>query len=551
MTQLLEVLDDRRRRRTYAFLAAFSGILLGLSFPPSPLYSLAYVGFVPFFFLFERLDKPGDFLRFSYLMLFVFHALTVYWVGGFTHMRDQYLMLSGAGLLLLHPMFYWIPLFASFVVRKRLGTTVWLVTFPVLWVGFEYFHSLGEFSFPWLTLGNSQAYDFHRVQIAEVVSVYGLSMLVLTFNVLSYAFIRNVALLRMRFTAGRNLTLFSSLVLLYVIPFVIGASLLSRYDSFAGGKAVKVGIIQPNIDPFEKWGDGGSARWEGYIKQLTLFFEEMRKLSKDSLDLIVLPETAVPFHLLLPQNIEYYNLFKHEVDFSNTAVFTGLPDGFYSDSAAASVTAMKSGDRYFESFNAATLFLPYVGSGEVYRKVKLVPYAERVPYAETFRFLIEPLKWSVGISSWGKGTKQVLYRIGMRGGDSTSFGGMICYELIYPDYVRGFVRNGADFLVVLSNDSWWGNTSGAYQLAATTGIRAVETRRWILRCANGGISGVLDPAGRLIAGTSMFEAATFSAVVKTMEEETFYVKYGDLVGRACLFGSGIIILLAFAWKRKT
>jgi len=501
MTLLLEPIDDRRHRRIYVLLCVISGLLLGFAFPPSPLYSLAYVALVPFLFLLEKLEKIGDLLRYSYLMLFVFHCVTIYWVGGFTHMQDQYLMLSGAALLAVHPAFYWIPLLIGYLIRRRFGVVAWLATFPVLWVGFEYFHSLGEFSFPWLTLGNSQAYDLHRIQIAEVVSVYGLSLLVVTFNVLSYVFMRNVALMKWRFTSGKSLAVFSSLILLYVVPFFVGASLLNRYDSLSGRRAVKVGIVQPNIDPFEKWGEGSSVRWEGYISQLKLFFEEIRSLSKDSLDLIVLPETAIPFHILLPQNAQYYNLFKHEVDFANTPVFTGLPDGFYTDSLNASVTAMRSGDRWFESFNAATLFTPYEGNGPVYRKIRLVPYAERVPYAESFRFLIKPLTWSVGISSWGKGTDQVVYDLRLRTGGSTSFGAMICYELIYPDYVREFVRKGAEFLVVISNDSWWGNTSGAYQLAATTALRAVETRRWIVRCANGGISGILDPAGRLISGS--------------------------------------------------
>ncbi len=550
MTLLVEQIDERRRRKLYVLLCLVSGVLLGLAFPPLPLYSLAYVGLVPFLFLFDRLDKIGGLLRYSYLMLFVFHLLTVYWVGGFTHLRDQYLVMSGVGLLAVHPMFYWLPLLGTYLVKRRFGGTAWLFAFPLFWVGFEYFHSMGEFSFPWLTLGNSQAYDVHRIQIAEVVSVYGLSLIVVTFNVISYAFIRNVALQEWRFTEARSLTLLSALVLLYIIPFVIGASLLRKYDSPPEGKSVRVGVVQPNIDPFEKWGQGSESRWESFTRQLKIYFTEMRKLSADSLDLIVLPETAIPFHILLSQNTGYYNLFKHEVDFANTPVFTGLADGFYTDSAHASVTAMKTGDAYFESFNSATLFLPYTGNGPVYHKVVLVPYAERVPYAETFRFLIEPLKWGVGISSWGKGTEQYLYGLKLRNGDSTSFSGMICYELIYPEYVREFVRKGAKFLVVISNDSWWGNTSGAYQLAAYTAIRAVETRRWIVRCANGGISGVLDPAGRLIAGTPMYEAMTFSESIKAMETETFFVRYGDFVGKGSLYSSLLIVAVCLIRKKR-
>ena len=549
---LIEQIDARRGRRFNIALAVTSGLFLGFAFPPSPFYTLAYVGLVPLMVLMSRIERWGEMLRYTYLAMFVFHLVTVYWIGGFTHMRDEYLMLSGVGVLFFHPLFFWIPLSGAFFVRRRLGERAYLLTFPVLWVGFEYFHSLGDFSFPWLTLGNSQAYDLYRIQILELTSVYGLSMIVVVFNVLAYVLVKNLASRTWTVRSWPAFRLISILILIYVLPFVYGAVRLQEIDAFKGKTALRIGVVQPNIDPFEKWGEGASSAWDAYMKQLALLYTETQKLSVDSLDLVVWPETAVPFYVLMPQNIPYYNQLKHEVDLTGTPLFTGLPDGAYADSAHASPTAqyVPAIGQYFEGFNSATLFTPYVGNGPVYHKVKLVPFAERIPYAQYFTFLIKPLKWSVGISGWGKGTDQIVYDLKTRNGDSTKFSGMICYELIFPDYVREFVRKGAEFLVVISNDSWWGNTSGAYQLAAYTRLRAVENRRWIVRCANGGISAIIDPAGRMYDKTEMYTAVTFTGGIKTLDDRTFYVRYGDMVGSFCLVGFGLTVVAAAIGKRK-
>ncbi|MEX2117059.1 MAG: apolipoprotein N-acyltransferase [Bacteroidota bacterium] len=547
MNTIAERLKHAEVRRSNLLLAISSGVLLGFAFPPSPFYSFAYLGLVPFLFLLVRLETVGSVLRYSYLSMGVFHLITLYWVGGFTHLRDPYLMISGGLLLVIHPMFYWLPILGGFVILRRWGEKAFLAAFPLLWVGFEFSHSLGEFSYPWLTLGNSQAYDTNRIQMVEFTSVYGLSMLILVFNVLSFVVIRNLTNRTWTPLARRSVTTISLLAVLYLLPLIYG---VMRKESFAvsSGKTVKVGIVQPNIDPFEKWGEGFESKWESYARQLSILYEETRRLSADSLDVVFWPETAIPFYILLPQNAEFYNQLKHEVDLGGTPVFTGVPDGVYLDSAHATPTAkwIPQAGMFFEGYNAATLFKPYEGIGPVYHKVNLVPFAERVPYAETMTFLIEAVRWSVGLGSWGKGTERVVFSLPTRSADTVLFSGMICYELIFPGYVRQLVEEGAEFLVVVSNDSWWGNTSGARQLSATTVLRAVETRRWIVRCANGGISGIIDPSGRMVQETEMFESATVSGMVQAEQGKTFYVRHGDILGWGSLIGGLIAVAAALA-----
>jgi apolipoprotein N-acyltransferase len=161
------------------------------------------------------------------------------------------------------------------------------------------------------------------------------------------------------------------------------------------------------------------------------------------------------------------------------------------------------------------------------------------------------LKWNVGISSWGKGEDTTIYSLILRNGKETKFSGMICYESVYPNYVREFVKRGAEFLVIITNDSWWGNTSGAYQHASFASLRAIETRRWVVQCANGGISMIVDPSGTPHYVTSLYSKAMFVGDIGLRSDETFYVKQGDLVAHICLAVSLMILVAAIMRSRNS
>ena len=517
--------------------------MLGFSFPPSPLSSLAFVALIPLLVVLDHVRRLSRFLRYSYLSMLVFHAIALYWVGGFTHGRDPYLMIAGGALVLGHPLFYWIPLLLFWYAKRRLGPTAAWVLLPFFWTGFEFFHSLGEFSFPWLTLANSQAYHLPRIQMIDYTSLYGLSLLIVSFNVIAYRFLDRLARATPRWSAA-TFSLLGLLVALYTGPWIYGSIRMKESGTHELAHPMRVGIVQPNVDPWEKWGEGGTAKWTSYENQFRLLLRETRRLGSRDPDLVVWPETAVPFYLLLPYAAPYRAALQHLVDSLNVPVLTGLPDAEFFDSTNAPATAKPTQipGRLVDYYNAATLFAPHRPPGQVYKKIKLVPFAERIPYAGTFSFLIEPLKWGVGISGWGEGKDTVVYTMGTRDSARVSFSTMICYESIYPSFVRKFVQKGAEFLVIITNDSWYGNTSGPYQHAAYASLRAVETRRWIVRCANGGISGFVDPDGRFQEESKMYTRATLLGSILPRQGETFYVLYGDIVGWVCI----VISLAGFA-----
>ena len=531
-------------------LAALSGALLGASFPPSPLYSVAYVALIPFLFLLERLEKYKQVLLYTYVMAFVFHAITLYWIGGFTHARDPYLMASGAAVAFLHPLFYWLITVPYYFVRRNGGVLLGLLSFPFIWVSFDYLHSLTEVSFPWVSLGNSQAYDLYRIQIAEYTSVYGPAMLILAFNVFAFVLLVQLASKSWRFTSRPSLAVVSVLLLMYLLPLFYGGMVFTNRDVPRAESNLRIGLVQPNIDPWEKWGQGRASKWEFYLAQVRLLVEKSKVLAQSGADLIIWPETAIPFEILSPRYTSERIDFQEQLDSLGVPIFSGVPVAEVFDSASAPVTAVQiqNSNVFVDYYNSATLFVPGVGAGEIYRKVVLVPFAERVPYAETLSFLIEPLKWSVGISGWGKGERQVVYRMTTRRGDALRFSGMICYESIYPDYVRMFVKSGAQLLIVITNDSWWGNTSGAYQHVAFASFRAIENRRWVVQCANGGVSAYVDPLGSMHATTEMYTPTGMQSTVAASDEMTFYAKHGDLFAQLCLFCTALFLIITVTKK---
>lgn len=533
-------------------LAVLSGILLGLAFPPSPFYSLAYVAFIPFFFLMERMRSYGQLTKYSYLFLLVFHIITVYWTGGFTHMKDPYLMMAGSLLVILHPFFYLPAILLTLFVRRRLGFVWGLAGFALLWVASEYLHSLGQFSFPWMAIGNSQAYDLFRIQIVEYTSVYGLSFLILAFNILAFVWIIQTTRTRWKLYSLPSALTLIALFLLYLLPWIDGKWAIERFDGLPSGREIKIGLIQPNIDPFEKW-EGGSSS-DPLWAQMGIHLNATRSFVSDSVNLVLWCETAIPSRILLQSHAADWQVLKSSLDSIGLPVLTGFPYTEFFDSLHAPVTAheiMNSSIRY-EDYNAIMLILPHQPVTEVYKKMKLVPFAERIPYAEDVPFLIKPLRWSVGISGWGLGKDTVLFALRSKDGLEEQFAGIVCYESVFPDFVRQFVARGAQFIVVLTNDSWWGNTSGAYQHIAFASFRAIENRRWVVQCANGGISAFVDPVGRIHQATTMYTSAEIERSIELRSGKTFYDLHGDWFPICCMILTFPLLLTAvyFSFNKK-
>jgi apolipoprotein N-acyltransferase len=545
MTVTYVVKDPRWKTRIG--LALLSGVLLGISFPPFPTGACAAIAFAPFFILFEDVVEYGKALRLSYLVFLVFNLIALYWTGGFTHAKDWYLMTAGLAVLAFHPMFFWATILPFIFIRKRLGFNAAVLAFPFIWVGYDYFRSLTEYSFPWLTLGNTQTYNLASIQIAEYTGVYGLSFWLLVLNVLLYFLATNVVRKKWGLISGKSISFALILVVVYALPHVIGNSILNRgqHAEPAEQKPLRVGIVQPNIDPFEKW----TGDTEGEIAlQDSMTVEAARKGAK----LVLWSETAVPEGILEPSHEDHLRMLRRLVDTLHIDLMTGMIDylvystnGPYPKSSKTSVNGIR-----FDAFNSSLLLRWDTPQIQKYDKIHLVPYAERVPYSEFLSFL-NAMQWNFGIGGWGIGKDTAIFTIRDSTGISRSFANMICYESIYPDFVRQFVLRGAQFITVITNDSWWGNTSGAYQHKQYGILRAIENRRWVVQCANGGISCIIDPYGNIMRQTDMYSRTVMTGDIYPRSDVTFYTKHGDMVPQFCLAITGVFLLGGmFTVKRK-
>ncbi len=510
--------------------------MLGLSFPPLHLEWLAFVGFVPLLFAMEGVTDYKDAFKVSYFGFLVLNIITIYWVGGWNRDADPFMMIGGAALILGHPLFFIVPMLVYHFVRKKLGRRGILI-FPFLYLTFEYLHSITEIAFPWITIGYSQSYNLPDIQVASYTGLFGISLqILLVGSLLTYAVI---LWYENRKTVGTFML--AAAFLIVIIPEIYGVMTLAGSVNVHYSKALKVAAIQPNIDPY--------AKWISDPRQILMSYEkETVRVLNEKPDFVVWPETAIPFYILLPYYYNDLQTLQRFVDTTGISLLSGVPLAtYYSDSTMAKPSShydpfMK---QYYDAYNGAALFEPNVSHYQTYGKIILVPFAERVPYADDIPFLIKLFKWGVGISNWARGKDTTVFHL--RNGET--FSTVICYESVFPGYVREFARKGADFLVIITNDGWFGKLSGPYQHAAYAIFRAVENRRAVVRSANTGISEILDPYGRYIAGPTRLDTrTTLFARIPLVTGKTFYSEHGNWIATIAEIISGISILFALFIK---
>lgn len=529
--------EQRKERKKNLLFGLLSGVMLGISYPPIPLPFLSFFAFIPFFFVIKKKETLASLNRFTYFTLFFFNLITLYWVGSWTKEADTFLMISGAALLFFNPFFYLIVPTLYYFSKKSFGKKAALFLFPLYWVTFEYLYSLTDARFPWLTLGNSLPYFNTFIQIADIVGVYGLSLIILFINIFIYLSIKELKeKKKINYRFALTAAALFSVVMIYGIV---------RINNFKiADKKIKVGLIQPNLNPWDKWKAGS------IDDQLNQYLELSERAINEGAKLIIWPESALPVYLLsgnYEMEVERIHQF---VNTKNILLMTGMPDiNFYfnRNESPKDAKETKRGVLY-TSYNSILLFTPYSLNVQKYGKIKLVPFGEHVPFVEELPFLGDFIKWEVGISSWNVGQHQTVFDLNESKNFPLKVGGVICIESIYPEFVAGFVQRGANLLVVVTNDSWYGNSSGPYQHKEISVLRAVENRKTLVRAANGGVTCIIDPLGRTIASTKLFTRDILVGNAAIEDGITIYSRYPSVVP---LFSSFISIgtILFFIYRK--
>jgi apolipoprotein N-acyltransferase len=492
-------------------LSVGTAILLTLSYAPFKTGFLAYIALVPYFYLLESLER-GETFRWSYFSGFLYALGTLYWIGWVT--------LPGMiGTLLVWPLY--ISLYSALHIRLRRRTGPWAyLLIPFLWTAIEYLQSLGELAFPWNTLGYTQSGYLPFVQFAEYTAVWGVSFWLVCINTVVFVALR---------PAGQPYRKWFALILvvLFLVPLAHGLYVLSNDGEH---RSVKVTLMQGNMDPLQKWADDPE-------KNFLIYEQLMAAHRQDETDLYVWPETATPFYLRSEQ--AYLNRMWNLVDSAKAPILTG------------SVDIEFNRDGTYHYFNSALFFQQENKGIQRYAKMKLVPFSERVPYRDFLIFrkikdLLYDLIW--GIGDYTPGHNFTVFTMA-RKAEEIKFSVPICYESAFPDVVRRFSREGQQFLVVITNDGWFGRTSGPYQHVQIAVFRAIENRTGIARCANTGISCFIDHLGRVSERSALFVEAVQTGRIPLRQGSTFYIEHGDWMPQLALILSVLGLAVSF-FKQK-
>ena len=510
------VIEDKKQRRKDWYTLILSGVLLGASFPPSPLPFLAFLAFVPYFSVIEKRNGLGSINRATYLFALVFNIITLYWVGSWTEEADPFLKISGVVLVFFNPLLFLIPSTLYHIARKYTGRKYAIWFLPLFYAGYEYLYTITEFRFPWLVIGNGQAYFNTYIQIADIIGAHGITILVLLTNIFLYFAWKQFH------NGGKYLRQVVYASLIFAVPLLYGVAKGYPVKTLPGFKA---GIVQPDMNPWNKWETGNLE------KQLEDYLSLSDSCIADGADLVVWPETALPVYLLSGRYENIVDKIHAFVDSTGVPVLTGMPHAnIYRDRESAPWDAkpIKGGDEVYTSYNSILFFEPGTKEVQRYGKIMLVPYGEKVPYVESLPWLGDLLKWEVGISSWNTGRDTVVFETKINE-QNINIGGVICIESIYPDFTAQFVGKGANVLAVVTNDSWYGYSSGPFQHKSISILRAIENRRYLIRCANGGVSCIISPSGEIEEETELFTRTYLTRMVYPNNELTFYSRFPLLI----------------------
>ena len=505
-------------------LALLSGALLALSFPRFGHPAFAWIALVPLLIAVSGPStslraRPSTSLRAGHTPLrtftlglvsgIVYFVGTIYWTGAvlrtFGGLAAPVAMLA---MLLLALYLALYPALTALVMGRlvnRAGARAVLLM-PAVWVATEFLRGYLFGGFPWVPLGNSQVTVLPVAQLASVLGVYGLSALVALVNAsLAYA-----AMAR-----GRDrITTVAVAAVLLVAAGGWGAQRIADGSLTREGTPIRIGLLQGNIAQEDKWNPREARRI------FTTYIAMTRDAVRRGAEFVIWPESSTPF------------MFEEdpvgEAALRDLAREVRVPVLFGSDQVDRSGEAVRL-------FNAAFLLTPGGDTAAVYRKMHLVPFGEYIPFKEWLYF-VSPLVER--LAEFAPGTSMVVLPVGPHQVNTA-----ICYEVVYPSLIRQAVVGGSQLLTTITNDGWYGRSSAPYQHFEMASMRAIEQGRYLARAANTGISGIVDPYGRVVRRSAIFEQVGLVEEARVLTGRTIYSRIGDVVAYVALALTAVALLL--------
>lgn len=534
--------QERRRKLRERYFIAIGGLLLGISFPPFPFpfTLLIFIALIPYISVMEKREKLHEISKGVYFYAFIFNLITLYWVGSWQAKADPFLMISGVVLVFFNPLLFLIPSTLFYIARKSFNNRIALILFPFFWIFYEYVYMITDASFPWLTLGNGLSRFTTFIQASDIVGALGLSFVIVSINLFLYKYLQYRVS-----NKKRSVQFLITALTVFLVLLIYGIIRLNTFE--LSDKKIKVGIVQPNVDPWEKWGRTDR------ITLVKAYLDLSQKTIDEGAKLIIWPETALPVYLYSGSYRKMTDTIHSFLEKNNVYLLTGMPHiNYYEGKVKKPYDAKfnKYGNYYYATYNSVIMLAPDNTAIQFYGKSKLVPFGERVPFVDKLPFLGDWIKWGVGLTGWNVGQDTTIFKM-KNGNDTLKVSGIVCYESIYPYYVDNFVEKGAQFIAVVTNDSWYGKLSGPYQHKDFAVLRAIENRRSVVRSANGGVSAVIDPLGRIEVETDMLVKTSFSHDVILQDDSTIFTKYSMVVPTLAMFISLWTILFSvFKWLKN-
>ncbi|MFO7657138.1 MAG: apolipoprotein N-acyltransferase [Bacteroidales bacterium] len=525
-------------------LSALSGVLLTPAWFEWGHGLILMAAFIPLLIIEDYLDdrkkelKSVNAFLYAFPAFFIWNAATTWWIYYATAVGVVFAVLINT---LLTSIVFWL----FHIVKRRLGDKMGYFAFIIFWVTFEHFYFNAEITWPWLTLGHGFNYQTKFIQWYDSTGVLGGSLWILLCNVLLYTAYRNYRKIKnIRQAAG--ILLFFFIVLL--APIIISFIRYHQYKEVPNPRDIVV--LQPNIDPYRKF---ISDPYEQTVIQLQL----AGKYTDSATDYIVGPETSINNSIWLDQieHVPDIGLIRGFLtQYPKTKYVVGAQCFrriFDNDTLSETAKKIPGSNIYYESYNAA-LQIDSTRIIQDYFKSQLVVGVEKMPYARFMRVLNSLIIRLGGTTrGWSTQKERENFRAPQ---DSLLIAPVICWESVFGEYVSEYVRNGANFIFVITNDGWWRDTPGYRQHNALSRIRAIETRRSIARSANTGISCFIDQRGDMVQHLGWWQRDAIRAKINANDKITFYVKNGDYIGRIARFFSLLIMLYLITtllMKRKT
>ncbi len=508
-------------------LSILSGIFLWASWPVSSLTIFIFIAFIPLLFLADITEKRLHFFLYCFITMLIWNAATTWWIWNASPP-------GAVAAIVANSLFMTLPWWGYRLFKRKFSQRIGYASLIIFWMSFEYIYLNIQLSWPWLTLGNVFAMHPSWVQWYEFTGTSGGTLLILLINILLFELLKKWKTQNVK----NKIKYTSVLIAVVIIPFAI-SEIISHKIIEPASSNTNVIIVQPNIDPYNEKFDAAT---------LSSQIQLLVSLSQSQLDsntrLVVWPETALSALDVFQDKVSnfqpYQPVFQFINNHPNITLLSGIEiwKNYGSTKETPSAILNENDNNYYDDFNAA-VSIKAAQPLEFYDKSKLVPGVESLP---DFLQWMGPVFEKFGGTAGGYGRSKES-EVFQEPNNPYITAPIICYESIYGEYVASYVRKGANLLTIITNDGWWGNTPGYQQHLQYARLRAIETRRWVIRSANTGMSAVIDAKGNILQ-TQPWDKATFiKATIPIETSETFFVKYGDILSRSTLLLACFFIIM--------